>query len=109
MRDADGQQEKAERAEEDGSMGARRARENMGRLRRVEGTDKERAPGRRALAYALCGRMSRMRTWGSERRMGRSAGERAGKASGDMEDDVGGTEILGGAETATAGCVGWLG
>jgi len=77
MREAERQAEKRERAVGEGSIAERRWRENKGRLRRVEGTERERAWGRRAEEWAACGRMSTMRAVGSSSQFGRASGEMA--------------------------------
>lgn len=75
MRDAAGQVENRERAEEDGSICASLEREKRGRLRRVDGTERERARLMRAKTWAAWGRMSRMRVDVSEWYGKRAKGE----------------------------------
>ena len=85
-----GQAMKRLRAFRDGSMADRRCRENMGRLRSVEGTERETAPGTRAEVYAACGRMSSRRVDGSLSQASRAAGATESKAAGEGEGSAGG-------------------
>lgn len=62
------------------SIWARRSSEKSGRFSSVEGTLRLMAVGRRAMAYALWGRMSRMRIVGSVSTEGSALGGRAVKA-----------------------------
>ena len=74
MREAEGHLAKRARASELGSMAARRSREKRGRLRRVVGTERERARGMRAAVWAAAGRRSRTRSASSASHAGSWAG-----------------------------------
>ena len=74
MRDADDQDEKRLIADGEESMAARRSSEKSGRLRRVEGTEREIARGTRAEEKAAGGRMSTMRAAWSLSQGSRSSG-----------------------------------
>jgi hypothetical protein len=65
----------------DGSIADSRWSEKRGRLRRVDGTEREMARGIRADEKAAWGRMSTTRAAGSASQAGRSAGEMAVKGA----------------------------
>ena len=68
----------------DGSISESRWSEKRGRLRRVDGTEREMALGIRAEEKAAWGRMSTTRASGLASQAGRSAGAMAGKGARAM-------------------------
>jgi hypothetical protein len=94
MRELERQAENLLRALAEGSMAQSFCKENKGRLRRVEGTQREMAWGMRAEVWAAWGRMSTMRAE-SSLSQGRGRGGLQREKGGGAEGDWRGAGVVG--------------